>query len=156
MDEIINAYLTFKVGSNVFGIHVDTVVEIAEYQQPKSKSSALPYLLGLVEHRGSIIPLIDTGIKFGMDSVAVDQQTCMIVIEVKGASETFNVALLVDYVSEVVDVTDIAKQYIESNYKPGYVSFTSKIGDDFVLMLDVNKVFNDTDIVSMQGYLAEN
>lgn len=119
MDEIKNTYLTFNVGSNHFGISVESIVEIVEYVDPKSQSSQLPFMKGLIDHRGEIVPLIDTGLKFGLDPVAITDQTCCIIISVKGADKDFNVALTVDAVTEVVEIEEASRQYIETNYKPG-------------------------------------
>lgn len=149
MDEIKNTYLTFEVGENRFGIHVEHVVEIVEYTEPKSTSSLLPFMKGLVDHRGGIVPLIDAGLKFGLKPVEVGDQTCCIVMTVKGAEKEFDIALMVDHVSEVIEINEESRQFIETNYKPGYVAFAASVDDNFVMFLDVNKVFNDTEVISL-------
>lgn len=149
MDEIKNTYLTFEVGENRFGIHVEHVVEIVEYIEPKSTSSLLPFMKGLVDHRGGIVPLIDAGLKFGLKPVEVGDQTCCIVMTVKGAEKEFDIALMVDHVSEVIEINEESRQFIETNYKPGYVAFAASVDDNFVMFLDVNKVFNDTEVISL-------
>ncbi len=150
MDEIKNTYLTFNVGSNHFGIHVESIVEIIEYAEPKSQSSMLSYMKGLVDHRGEIVPLVDTGLKFGLDPVAITDQTCSIIVSIDGAEKKFNVALIVDAVTEVVEVDEASRQYIETSYKPGYVQFAAKINDDFIMFIDANKVFTDSEVISLQ------
>lgn len=149
MDEIKNTYLTFNVGDNHFGIHVEHVVEIIEYVEPKSQSSMLPFMKGLMDHRGGIVPLIDAGLKFGLDAVDVSKQTYCIVMSVKGADKEFDIALAVDVVTEVIEVDEESRQFIETNYKPGYVQFAAKVNENFVMFIDVNKVFNDTEVISL-------
>lgn len=149
MDEIKNTYLTFNVGDNHFGIHVEHVVEIIEYVEPKSQSSMLPFMKGLMDHRGGIVPLIDAGLKFGLDAVDVSKQTYCIVMSVKGADKEFDIALAVDAVTEVIEVDEESRQFIETNYKPGYVQFAAKVNENFVMFIDVNKVFNDTEVISL-------
>ncbi|MCQ2226865.1 MAG: chemotaxis protein CheW [Bacteroidales bacterium] len=149
MDEIKNTYLTFKVGENTFGIHVEHVVEIVEYEEPKSQSSLLPFMKGLVDHRGGIVPLIDAGLKFGLDPIKVGDQTCCIVMSINGADKAFDIALMVDQVSDVVEVSEESRQFIETNYKPGYVSFAASMNDEFVMFIDADKVFNDTEVISL-------
>ena len=149
MDEIKNTYLTFEVGGNLFGIHVEHVVEIVEYSEPKSQSSLLPFMKGLFDHRGGIIPLIDAGLKFGYPAIEESDQTCCIVMSVTGAGQSFDIALMVDQVSDVVEVSEESRQYIETTYKPGYVAFAAKIEDRFAMFIDVDKVFNDSEVVSI-------
>lgn len=156
MDEIANTYLTVNVGDNTYGIHVSHVIEILEYTFPRTKSTDLPFMLGLIEHRSTIIPMIDAGVKFGQSPIHVNDQSCIVVISIKSGDEDFNVALLVDNVSDVVTFTDEDKKFIETHYKPGYVSFATKYDGRFILALDVDKVFNDADIVSMNQILSEN
>mgnify|MGYP002627357544 FL=1 len=138
------------MGSNHFGIHVESIVEIIEYAEPKSQSSMLSYMKGLVDHRGEIVPLVDTGLKFGLDPVAITDQTCSIIVSIDGAEKKFNVALIVDAVTEVVEVDEASRQYIETSYKPGYVQFAAKINDDFIMFIDANKVFTDSEVISLQ------
>ncbi|MCQ2203410.1 MAG: chemotaxis protein CheW [Bacteroidales bacterium] len=155
MDEIKNTYLTFTVGSSNFGIHVEHVVEIIEYEEPKTQSSQLPFMKGLIDHRGGIVPLIDAGLKFGMEPVDINDQACCIVMSVKGADQVFDIALAVDDVTEVVEVDDDKKQYIETNYKPGYVQFAAKVDDNYIMFIDVNKVFNDTEVISLMKIMGK-
>ncbi|MCF0190609.1 MAG: chemotaxis protein CheW [Marinilabiliaceae bacterium] len=156
-EETINAYLTFQVGECVFGVNVANVVEILEYNEPKARQANLPYLKGLIEHREVVIPLIDTGLKFGMPPVNVSNQICTIVLAVNaGQSDEFDVAVVVDKVSDIIEVSEENRQQITSTYKPGYVDFAAHGADEqLVLMLNVDKVFSDTDIVELKKIIKE-
>ena len=148
-EEAINSYLTFSVNGNMFGVHVSKVVEILAYQEPKTHTSNLPYLIGLVEHRGQVLPLIDTGLKFGLDKININEQSYTVVVSVNGASGEFNVALAVDEVREVVDIPEENRQKIETTYKPGYVLFATQSENGLILVFDTDKVFSDTEVVSL-------
>lgn len=151
-----NSYLTFKVGANLFGIHVEHVVEILEFVPLKSKPESLPYILGLIEHRGEVIPLVDTGLKFGQSAIEVNEQTCIVVINVFNSAldRTFHVAIVADLVTDVIEVESSQLQVIESDYKPGYVVGAMKYKDALVLVMDVNKVFSDTDVLSIDEMMS--
>ncbi|MBP5364454.1 MAG: chemotaxis protein CheW [Bacteroidales bacterium] len=153
MEDVKNIYLTFAASGNKYGVCIDKVVEILEYTEPKSKSANLPYLIGLTEHRDNVIPLIDTGLKFGLSAVEITPRTCTLVISINAGGSTFDVALAVDEVSDVIEVEDSAKQNIETNYKPGYVMYAIKHGAELILALNVDKIFTDTDIVSLKQIL---
>lgn len=153
MEEQINAYLTFQTGNNTFAVSVNNVVEILEYHEPKTRQTTLPYLKGLIDHRDGVVPLIDSGLKFGLSPIEVNEQTCTIVLAVNpNKADEFHVAVMVDYVSDIIEVLDENKRSIVSSYKPGYISFATNTSDDkMVLALDVDKVFTDTDIISMMN-----
>jgi chemotaxis signal transduction protein len=150
-----NAYLTYEAGGNIFGLPVESVVEIMEYVSPDSQSTNLSYLLGLVDFRGEVMPLIDCGQKFGLTAIEIKDQTCTIVVNVHKADGDFKVALVVDNVSDVITVEEDEKQYLETLYKPGYIGCTVKSGGKLVLVLDVDKVFSDTEIVEIKRLLSE-
>lgn len=153
----INSYLTFTVGSNYFGVDVDHVVEILEFLPLKSKPESLPYILGLIDYRGQVIPLIDTGMKFGQSQIEVGEHTCIVVINVhdQAAKRDFQVAVLADLVTDVINAADLQIQPIESNYKPGYIRGALKDADNLVLVMDVDKIFTDTDVVLLHELVNE-
>ncbi len=155
MDTAVGTYLTFRIGESLFGIAVEHVVEILEYKDPTTRSNVQPYMIGLTEHRDEVIPMIDTSVKFGYGKSEVQEQTCMIVISVKDGDKEFILALVVDEVSDLAEATEENRQNIESNYKPGYVEAALKKDDTLIMLLDADKVFSDTDIVSMKEILAK-
>ena len=148
-EEQINSYLTFKVNGGLYGVHVSKVVEIMAYEEPRSRSAAAPYMLGLAEHRDTVVPLIDSGLKFGLGNINITPQTYVVVVEVAGAGQDFAVALTVDEVREVVEIPEQDRRPIETSYKPGYVSFAAPTADGLAVVIDPDKVFSDTDIVDM-------
>ncbi len=151
MSDLINAYLTFSVANNLFGVHVGKVVEIMEYCQPKSVPESLPYVKGVIDHRESIVPLIDTGLKFNVGAVEVTPQTCIVLLEIDKPDESgsFKVGIVVDQVSDVFESNAENIKSIESDYRPGYISATYKSGDNLVMILNTDKVFNDKDILAL-------
>ncbi len=157
MEEEINSYLTFKVNNGIYGLHVSRVVEILAYDSPKAKAGDVPYLLGLVEHRGSVVPLIDSGTKFDAGAINLTEQTYVIVINVHNAKgEEFNVALAVDEVREVLEIPEEGRRSIENTYKPGYVHFAAPIEGGLALIINPDKIFTDNDIIKMSEFVGKN
>jgi len=151
MSELINAYLTFDVGQNIFGVHVGRVVEILEYVNPKSVPESLPYIKGVIDHRETIVPVIDTAAKFNVGNIEVGPQTCIVILEIDkpDQSGTFIIGAMVDAVSDVFE-SDMEKiKTIENDFKPGYISATYKSNESLVMILDTNKVFNEKDIIAL-------
>ncbi len=153
----INSYLTIKVGSNIFGIEVENVVEILEYVPLKSNPESLPYILGLIEHRDQVVPLVDTGIKFGQPKIEIHDTTCIVVISVhnKADNTNFNVAVVADLVADVIEVNSADIKPIENSYKPGYIVGAYKNGEELVLVMNVDKIFSDTDVLVISELVQE-
>jgi len=151
MSELINAYLTFSVGSNTFGVHVGKVVEILEYEKPKSVPESLPYITGVIDHRENIVPVIDTGLKFNMGAIDVTPQTCIVVLEIDkpGNSVKILIGVMVDSVSDVFESDGEKIKTIENDFKPGYISATYKTDENLVMILNAEQVFNDKDIIAL-------
>lgn len=148
-DEIINSFLTFEVNGGIYGIHVSKVVEIMAYVKPQAATGSMPAMLGLVEHRGRILPLIDSGKKFNAGTVNLTDQTYVVVIAVNNGGEQFDVALAVDLVREVMDIPEADRLPIDSTYKPGYVLFAAQTPNGLGMFLDPDKVFTDTEVIDM-------
>lgn len=153
-DEIINSYLTFEVNGGVYGVHVSKVVEIMAYVKPEASTGGIPAVIGLVEHRGRVLPLIDSGLKFNAGPVNVTEQTYIVVIAVRNGDELFDVALAVDLVREVMDVPEEGRLPIDSTYKPGYVLFAAQTPQGLGMFLDPDKVFTDSEVVDMATFTA--
>ena len=131
MEEAINSYLTFMINGGLYGIHVSKVVEIMAYETPQAHTTGLNYMLGFVQHRGRVLPLIDSGLKFGQKPIELTPQSYVVVIQ------------------------DDVKSQIETSYKPGYVLFAAKTDDGLGLFLDADKVFADTDVISRAELTAQ-
>lgn len=146
-----NSYLTFIVGEETFGINVVKVMEIREYAKPKALPQTLPFVKGVVEFQDEVIPLVDTGLKFGMTPISIDDSTIMIVLQLMNQtlSKTFKLAILVDSVSDVMECEDSEMKKISDDYKPGYIHSTYSKDNKFVYILNPDVVFNEVEIISM-------
>ncbi len=151
-----NSYLTFKVVDEVFAVNVSHVMEIREYEIPKSVPRKIDFIAGLIEFREEIIPLINTGLKFNLGPVEASQNSVIIVLNLnkEGETDDYRVAVLVDAVSDVIEVGEDELKTIHHEYKPGYVAGSYKSGDTFVLVLDPDKVFTQNEVIEMNKFLS--
>src|SRR5882724_11013304 len=85
-DERAGKYLTFLIGKEEFGIGVLKVREIMGIQDITAVPQTTPYLKGVINLRGKVIPVIDLRLKFGLPGMDYTQRTCIIVAQVKGES----------------------------------------------------------------------
>lgn len=156
MEEINNSYLSFKVGSETFAIHVSKVNEIREYEEPRNMPETISFMAGVIDHRDEVIPVIDTGVKFGLNPVEITQLTCIVIIDVKrkDTDSIFKVGVLTDGVSDVFEAGDDDFKKIESDYSPNYIQATCNIGGNFYLVLNSDEVFSVNEIIGI-GKLVE-
>ncbi|WP_430812499.1 MULTISPECIES: chemotaxis protein CheW [unclassified Carboxylicivirga] len=155
MSQDVNAYLTFSIGDNVFGVHVEKVIEIKEYEAPKSVPESMAYMKGVTEHREQVIPVIDAAAKFNLGEVVITPQSCCVVLEIDKAdgSGVMHIAILVDAVSDVFEADDSKLKAIETDYKPGYILASYQRNEELVMILNADMIFSEKDIISIDEVL---
>jgi len=146
-----NSYLTFRVGDETFGVNVVKVMEIREYSKPKALPQTLSFIKGVVAYQDEIIPLVDTGLKFGMAPIKLGESTIVVVLQLINhmLSKTFRLAILVDEVSDVLECDDSEMKIISEEYKPGYIYSTYSNGEQFIYILDFDVVFDEKEVISI-------
>ena len=157
MEEINNSYLSFKVGSESFAIHVGKVNEIREYETPRNMPEAIAFMKGVIDHRDEVIPVIDTGVKFGLKPVEITPQTCIVIIDVKrkDTDDIFKVGILTDAVTDVFEAGEEEFKAIDNDYSPNYIQSTCNINNNFYLVLNSDEVFSINEIVGIGNLLEE-
>lgn len=136
-------YLTFALANEEFGLEILKVREIIGYMAITAVPRTPAYVKGVINLRGQVIPVIDLRAKFGMETTATTDQTCIIVVEITQDGRTFNTGIVVDHVQEVLD---IAGEDIEESPQFGsavdtdFILGMGKIGDSVKILLDIDKV----------------
>lgn len=136
-------FLTFNIGTVGYGIEICHVIEIIGIQQVTNIPDMPEYLIGIINLRGKVIPVIDVRLRFGMEERAYDDRTCIIVVSL----DDNLVGLVVDKVSEVVT---IPAEQIEPQPRLGgnashYTKGLGKIGDQVRILLNVGALLDETD-----------
>ena len=149
-------YVTFKSGSEYFGIKIEYVNEIIVYQEITEIPETEDYIKGLINLRGKIIPVVDARIRFRQEPFEYNDRTCIIVLNVKNLV----VGLIVEKIAEVVEITE---GNIVPNPKIGkadksqnkYVYGIGRVGDKVKLLLDPEKLLNDEDTALLEQMTDE-
>ena len=138
-------YLTFKLGEEVFALEVTNVREILEFI-PVTKVPRTPdFMTGVINLRGSVVPVTDMRLKFGMSETEKTVNTCIIVVEVDMDGDTALLGALVDSVQEVFE---LEPEQIEQpprlglGMKTDFIKGMGKRDNQFVIILDIDKVFS--------------
>lgn len=137
-------YMTFKCSDEIYGISIKYVNEIIGLSQITKVPETQDYLIGLINFRGKIIPVIDVRIRFGKEPLEYNDRTCVIVIDVKSTV----IGLIVDAIDEVAafaeneitpppSVSDLAMQAKK------YVFGIGRVNGEVKLLLDPDKLIND-------------
>lgn len=100
----LSSYLSFKLGDEVFAANVSKVLDILEMTNITKVPKAPPYLKGVINLRGTVLPLIDTRIKFGLSPTEFTPNTCILVLDIKIENEGLQIGSLVDSVQEVMEI----------------------------------------------------
>jgi len=97
-------YLTFTLGSDVFAMDIRTVREIIQYGTMTTVPLMPSFVRGVINLRGAVVPVIDLQARFGRPPASVSRRTCIVVFDAVRQGERLELGLMVDAVSEVVDI----------------------------------------------------
>lgn len=136
-------FLTFALDSESYGIEIQYVIEIIGIQAITEVPELPPYIRGIINLRGKIVPVMDVRLRFKKQFKEYNDRTCIIVIDIKDVS----IGLIVDSVSEVISIPDSEIVDPPDLSKAGnqYVKGIGKVNDGVKLLLDCEKMLNDDD-----------
>jgi len=97
-------YLTFALAGEMFAVPIRNIKEIIEYGQLTSVPMMPSFILGVINLRGSVVPVVDMSLRFGRQPTGITRRTCIVIIEVDTAGERQDIGMMVDSVSEVLEI----------------------------------------------------
>ena len=142
-------YLTFFLGEEQYGIAIDRIKEIIAIMKVTYVPKTPAYMRGVINLRGSIIPVVDTRLRFAMEPKEADMNTTIIIVEV----EKVNIGFIVDRVEEVasIDAAHLGEApKFGSNVDTDFICAMAQIGENVVMILDVLKLFEADELVSLE------
>jgi purine-binding chemotaxis protein CheW len=144
-------YLTFMLGGEVFALGILAVKEIIEYRGVTEVPMMPPCVRGVINLRGAVVPVLDLQARFGKPSSAIGKRTCVVIVEVEGATERHVVGVMVDAVNEVLDIppSDIEPPpAFGARIRSEFIQGMGKVKGRFVILLDAAHVLS-LDEISM-------
>jgi purine-binding chemotaxis protein CheW len=154
-------YLTFKLSEEVFGVDVAQVREILDYVKITKVPQTPDFMCGVINLRGSVVPVVDMNMKFGMVKTERTVNTCIVVVEVILNEEKTILGALVDSVQEVFEIEPENIEpapKIGTKLKTEFIKGMGKREDKFIIILDIDKVFTSEELELVQdtgGYKPE-
>lgn len=140
-----NSYLSFNLGDELYAANVAEVISILEMQHITKVPKAPNYLKGVINLRGNVLPVIDTRIKFEMEDTEITKNTCILVLEVTIENEKIYIGALVDFVKEVLEISEnqiLPPPNIGSKFKSEFIYGVYKNNEDFIMLVDLEKLFS--------------
>ncbi|MGE4288100.1 MAG: chemotaxis protein CheW [Salinivirgaceae bacterium] len=151
--EEINAHLIFKIGEEDFAANASKVQRILELQPITSIPKAQNYMKGVINLMGKVLPVIDARLKMGLPEKEPDNNTCIVVLEIRKGGKVVETGIIVDAVQSVIDIQkeDIKNPpalgvEVNSDFISGMVEQENK----FIMLLDVDNVFSSEEIVNLK------
>ncbi len=138
-------YLTFSLAEEDYGIGILKIKEIIGMMPVTTVPQTPEFVKGVINLRGKVIPVIDLRLRFGLEWLDYTERTCIIVVEIEGSSGTIQIGIVVDSVSEVLN---IKKEDIEDTPAFGvkininYILGMAKMGGGVKILLDIDSVLN--------------
>jgi purine-binding chemotaxis protein CheW len=145
-------YLTFQMSEEEYAVGICQVREIIEYSTVTRVPKAPAWIRGVINVRGSVVPVVDLAVKFGVAAQPVTKTTCIIILEIELDGEDSIMGVIADAVNEVTNFTaeDIEKApSFGTRVRVEYLLGMAKIGKKFALMLDMQKVLSGEELVRL-------
>lgn len=144
-----NKYVTFSIGSTIFGITVLKTREIVEYGSITPVPEAPHYVKGVINLRGAVVPVVDLTMKFFKVSVKLSETTSIIIVEPTIDNEKNIMGIVVDCVKDVIELKEedmeTAPKY-GSKLKSEYIKSVSNYNDEFILILDIDYLLSQVEL----------
>jgi purine-binding chemotaxis protein CheW len=138
--------LTFILGNETYGVDILRVQEIRGFSAVTRIPQSAPHVLGLLNLRGTVVPIIDLRLRFSQAEVAYTALTVIIVLSIEGGSGRRNVGLVVDGVSDVADLAhDAMKATPEfgTRMDTDFIRGLATLGESMVMLLDIDRLIGD-------------
>jgi purine-binding chemotaxis protein CheW len=147
-------YLTFILAGEEYGIGILKIKEIIGMMPITTVPQTPAFVKGVINLRGKVIPVMDLRLRFGMEAIDYTERTCIIVVEIGGSAGTIQIGVVVDTVSEVLNV---AGTNIEDTPSFGtklnteYILGMAKMEGGVKILLDIDKVLNSDEIAVLEN-----
>jgi purine-binding chemotaxis protein CheW len=144
-------YLTFSMAGEEYAIGALRVREIIEYDTVTTVPSTPAYVRGVINLRGSVVPVLDLAVKFGLPPTQVTKRTCIVITEIELDGDRTVLGLLADAVSQVIGLApgDIeAPPSFGTRVRVDYLLGMGKVGQKLVLILDVDRILAATELLA--------
>jgi purine-binding chemotaxis protein CheW len=150
-------YLTFFLADEEYAINIQRVREIIEYTAVTKVPKVPEWIRGVINLRGSVVPVVDLAVRFGLKERSVTKTTCIVIVEVEQDSERTVMGVIADAVNQVID---LAPKDIEeppafgTRVRLEYLVGMGKLGKKFALILNIDRVLSTAELLTVSNLQA--
>lgn len=145
-------YLTFFVGGEEYAVNILKVKEIIEFDTVTTVPNTAPWIRGVTNLRGNVVPVIDLAVKFGLPASTVSKFSCIVITEVSYDGEKLTMGVMADTVNQVLDFQEHEIETpppFGTRLKIEFLLGMGKIGKKFCLILDIDKVLSADELLAI-------
>ena len=147
-----NQYLTFRLDGEVFGLEIGQVREVLDVTTLTRVPKTPEFMRGVINLRGSVVPVVDLRLKFGLPKAATTVNSCIIIVEISLDGETTVLGALADSVQEVLELDPGQIEpppKIGTRLKTEFIKGMGKQEERFIILLDVDRVFSEEELATI-------
>lgn len=147
-------YLTFALAAEEYGISILKVKEIIGMMPVTSVPRFPDFVKGVINLRGKVIPVVDLRLSFRISAEDYTDRTCIIVVEIKGQTGTVRTGIVVDTVSEVLNIKpeniEETPVFLGTRLNTDYILGMAKMDSGVKILLDIDRVFSADDMWALE------
>lgn len=146
-------FLTYKLADEVFALDIGKVREVLDFSEITQVPRMPDYMRGVINLRGSVVPVVDLRRKFGMSTTEKTVNTCVIIAEVNVEGSTTVLGALADSVQEVLDLEPNQIEpapRIGTKLRAEFIRGMGKHNNRFIIILDIDKVFSVDEVAAVE------
>lgn len=154
LGQLAGKYLTFNLGEEEYGLQILRVREIIGLMEITPVPKTPAFVLGVINLRGKVIPVVDLRLKFDLPSREFDERTCIIVVEVQMQGTPISMGVVVDNVNEVADIKPQDMEPTPSfgvDLDTSFILGMAKMTDSVKTLLDVDQVMTDSELEKLSN-----
>lgn len=146
--------LTFLLGEETYGIPISKIKEIIGILPITRIPHSPEFLKGIINLRGSVIPVIDLRCKLGFEEVPYNERTCILIVDITSSGVEKSIGVIVDIVSEVINISDKEIEGPEccgrgDNKENDYIQGIGKLQNKNLIILDIERMFSNKELTKM-------
>lgn len=153
-EQVPRQFLTFNLKTELFCLPIESIKEIIGVSKITPVPMVPDFILGIINLRGLVVPVIDLAVRFGWPQSTITKRSCVVIIEVEHEEATLVLGLIIDSVSEVIEMSpeNIGDApSFGSKIRTDFIRNMIKINDEFVVVLDVHNVLSVEELSMMQN-----
>ena len=138
-------FLTFQLAGEIYAINILHIREIIDYGNLTQVPMVPNFIAGVINLRGSVVPVVDLGERFGKQRTRVTKRTSIVIIEIEDHDKLLEIGITVDHVNEVLEISSADIQLPPSfgaNIRTDFIAGMGKVNGKFMVLLDVDRVLS--------------